>query len=157
MNLKILTITLITLSLDQITKIVISLFIELNTSVVIIKNFFYLTYHNNYGAAWGLFSGNNIVLLLASIFGTFIIYRYIATFKENKRNNIAFGLLLAGIAGNMLDRLFIGYVRDFLDFRLFNSTFPVFNVADSAIVIGVALLVIAILKGEDRCEVNSTK
>ena len=71
-------------------------------------------------------------------------------FKNNFRNNMAFGLLMGGIIGNLIDRLFLGYVRDFLAFRIFNYNYPVFNLADTFIVVGVILLIIAIIKGEDK-------
>ena len=71
------------------------------------------------------------------------------SFKQNKRNILAFGLLIGGIVGNLLDRIIFGYVRDFLDFYVFNYDFPVFNVSDMAIVAGIFLLIIAIVKGEE--------
>ena len=156
MNLKILIFATLILLIDQVTKVIVSSLIVLNTSVKVISNFFYLTYHHNYGAAWGILSKMNWLLIVASLIGIIVVYRYIRTFKENTRNSIAFGLLFGGISGNMIDRVFIGYVRDFLDFRIINN-FPVFNVADMAIVIGVLLLIVAILKGEDNREINRTK
>ena len=72
------------------------------------------------------------------------------SFKKNTRNNIAFSIMLAGIAGNLVDRVCLGYVRDFLDFNIFGYSYPVFNLADTFIVIGVILLIIAIIKGEDK-------
>ena len=85
----------------------------------------------------------------------FIIYRYMYNFKQNKRNNIAFGLIIGGIVGNLIDRVFLGYVRDFLSFKIFSYNYPIFNFADIFIVIGVFLLIIAILKGEDNNAKNS--
>ena len=80
------------------------------------------------------------------------------TFKNNTRNHIAFGLVYGGIIGNFIDRIFIGYVRDFIDVRIINYHYPVFNIADSAIVIGIILLIIAIIKKEDsHHEVSSSK
>ena len=73
------------------------------------------------------------------------------SFKKNRRNNIAFGLILGGIFGNLIDRILKGYVIDFLDFKIFNYDYPVFNIADIAIVVGVILLGYAILRKEDKC------
>ena len=70
---------------------------------------------------------------------------------------MAFGLLLGGLSGNLIDRLFFGYVRDFLDFYIFGYDYPVFNIADICIVFGVILLIIAVLKGEDTNEDNSNR
>ena len=78
-------------------------------------------------------------------------------FKLNRRNIIAFGLLFGGIIGNLLDRFILGYVRDFLDFYILGYDFPVFNISDCAIVIGIILLIIAIIKGEEVSGKDSSK
>ena len=156
-NKKILTVAMITLAIDQISKAVLESIIKLGTTKTIINNFFYLTSCHNDGAAWGILSNQTLLITLGTTFAFFVIYRFIYTFKENKRNNIAFGLVLGGLAGNLIDRVFLGYVRDFFDFLIFNYSFPVFNVADVAIVIGVFLLIIAILKGEDVNENNGKR
>lgn len=157
MNRKILTIAMVTLVVDQITKSILGNLIKLGTTKQIIKNFFYITTVHNDGAAWGIFSNQSIIIIIGTIISFFIIYKFIYGFKKNTRNNIAFGLVLGGLAGNLCDRLFLGYVRDFLDFIIFKYDFPVFNIADVAIVIGVILLIIAIIKGEDVNENNSKR
>ena len=70
-------------------------------------------------------------------------------FVKNERNILAFGMLFGGIFGNLSDRLFLGMVRDFLKFKIFGYNFPVFNVADICITVGIGLLVIGMIKGED--------
>lgn len=155
MNKKILTISIIAFSLDQISKILTGVFLKLNSSIKIIPNFFYLTLVHNEGAAWGLFSNAKIIIALGTLVALVLIYHYIYCFKPNKRNTLAFGLLIGGLAGNLIDRLMFGYVRDFLDFYIFNYDYPVFNIADICIVFGVILLIIAVLKGEDVNENNS--
>lgn len=157
MNRKILTIAMVTLVIDQITKSIIGNIIKLGTTKQVIKDFFYLTTVHNNGAAWGLFSNKTIFITLGTIISFFVIYKFIYGFKKNTRNNIAFGLVLGGLAGNLVDRLLLGYVRDFFDFIIFKYEFPVFNIADIAIVIGVILLIIAIFKGEDVNENNSKR
>lgn len=151
-----LLLTIITLICDQISKVFICSYITKGTSLKIINNFFYLTPNNNYGASWGLFQNHNILLIIISIIALFILLRYSYSFKSNKKNDIAFSILVGGIAGNLIDRIFLGYVRDFLDFRIFDYNFPIFNLADSFIVIGVVCLIIAIIKGEDK-NGNSSK
>ena len=157
MNRKILSIAMITLVIDQITKTIIGNLIKLGTTKQVIKNFFYLTTVHNDGAAWGIFSNYQFIIIIGTIISFFVIYKFTYGFKTNTRNNIAFGLLLGGLSGNLIDRLFLGYVRDFLDFIIFSYDFPVFNIADVAIVIGVLLLIIAIIKGEDVNENNSKR
>lgn len=157
MNKKILTVAMIALAIDQISKTVLGNLIKLGTTKTIINNFFYLTSCHNDGAAWGILSNQTLLITIGTIIAFFVIYRFIYTFKENTRNNIAFGLVLGGLAGNLIDRVFLGYVRDFFDFLIFNYSFPVFNVADIAIVAGVFLLIIAILKGEDVHDNNSKR
>lgn len=155
MNKKILIYSSIFLILDQISKILIDLYLSINQSIRVINNFFYITSVNNYGAAFGFFNEKIYLLIIFTILSLFIIFRFINTFKLNKRNNIAFSLLLGGIMGNLLDRLFLGYVRDFLDFNILGYDFPVFNFGDTFIFLGVVLLIIAIFKGEDHA--NSSR
>lgn len=150
MNRKIFAIAVSSLFIDQITKILIGIFFALNEKVILIPKFFSIHFIENYGAAWSLFSNKVDFLIIISLSAIFIIYRYMYNFKHNKRNNIAFGLILGGIVGNLIDRIFLGYVRDFLSFKIFLYDYPVFNFADTFIVIGIVLLIFAILKGEAK-------
>lgn len=68
---------------------------------------------------------------------------------KNVNKNISFYILLGGIIGNFIDRIFLGYVRDFLDFRIFNYNFPIFNISDICICIGIFLMIIEVVK-EDK-------
>ncbi len=157
MKKKIVFIAIIVLAIDQISKIIATTFLKLNYSVQVINKFFYLTLCQNEGAAWGLFSNNKAVIIIGTIIAIALIYHFVYVFKDNKRNNIAFGLLIGGLLGNLVDRIIFGYVRDFLDFYIFKYDYPIFNVADICIVIGVALLMIAVIKGEDSNESDSKK
>lgn len=150
MNRKILIIAALTLLIDQVSKVAISTFLRLNEEVILIKNFFSLHYINNYGAAWNILNNKVSIIIGMSIIALIIIYRFMYLFQINKRNNIAFGLVVGGLVGNLMDRWLFGYVRDFLDFQIFRYDYPVFNFADMAIVLGVILLMYAIIKGEDR-------
>lgn len=157
---KIIIITLVILIFDQLSKILISSNMDLGQSHMMINNFFYITYLHNYGAAWGIMQNQRIILIVISLIALVIMYRFMLNFKNNVRNMIAFGLLFGGILGNLIDRLLIGSVRDFIDFRIFGYHFPVFNISDMAIVCGVGLLIIAIIKGEDNennCRGKSNK
>ncbi|MFA6777595.1 MAG: signal peptidase II [Bacilli bacterium] len=151
----ILIITTMILFLDQISKSIIDAYMNLNDRIDLIPNLFSLNYTNNYGGAWSILNNQVTFLIIITIIIMIIIYRYMNTFKNNKRNALAFGLLFGGITGNLLDRLFLGYVRDFIAFKIFNYNFPVFNISDIAIVLGTFLLIIAIIKGEDHVNKSS--
>ncbi len=157
MNKKILLISTIVLALDQISKAIIDITMKTTQSIEIIKNFFALTYYQNNGAGWGIFSGRVSLLILLTFLVLIILYRYMYSFKSNKRNILAFGLLIGGIVGNLLDRLIFGFVRDFLDFTIFGYDFPIFNISDMAIVVGIFLLIVAIFKGEEVNERNKSR
>ena len=149
------TISVIVLLLDQIIKGVINNYIGLNETVTVIPKFFYLTNIENAGAAWGILPNKTNFLIIFTVLALVLLYEYIRLFKKSNKNALIFGLLIGGIAGNLVDRLFAGYVRDFIGFTIFKYNFPVFNISDICIVIGAILLIIAILKGEDKSEVRS--
>lgn len=150
MNKKIFFISVLVIIFDQVSKLVIENILNVGQSITIIKNFFSLTYINNYGAAFGIFKNSPIFLLFISVVALILIYSNSFNFKSNKKNDLAFGFITGGILGNIIDRLFLTYVRDFLSFKLFSWYAPVFNIADSAIFVGVILLIIAIIKGDDK-------
>ena len=141
----------VVLIIDQLTK----MFID--KSRTIIEGIFYLNPVNNHGAAWSMFNNQTIFLISVSLVILVILFRYQVFFKMNIRNKIAFGLVYGGLLGNLLDRVMFGYVRDFLDFTIFGYNYPIFNLADTCLVIGVILLIIAIFKGEDNLEKNKSK
>lgn len=151
MNYGIIIISIFILLIDQVTKALASIYLTLNKSLDIITNFFSLTLTNNYGAAFGIFKYSNTLLIIATLIILIILYKYMHSFKKNMRNKIAFGFILGGVFGNLIDRIIKGYVIDFFDFKIFNYDYPVFNVADIAIVIGVILLGYAIIRKEDKC------
>lgn len=153
MNKRMIAISTIFLIIDQITKAIIELN---NVKVVVIKDFFNLTYVQNTGAAWSMFQGKTALLIIVSVVMLALIYNMTFSFSRSKFNDFAFGLLFGGVLGNLVDRVFYGFVRDFLDFKIFGYNFPVFNIADSAIIIGVMLLIITSIKGDNK-DGNSSK
>ena len=138
------------LILDQLSKSIIEVYIKLNESITIINNFFNLTVAHNTGGAWSIFNNHSYLFIIFSLIAVVLLINLMFSFKKNKRNNWGFMLLIGGILSNLCDRIFLGYVRDFLDFKIFNYDYPIFNIADMAIVMGVILLIIAIIKGEDK-------
>jgi signal peptidase II len=149
---RLLNIAGLILVLDQITKVLIQYSIPFESSyfppdrVTIIENFFYLVHIGNKGAAWGMFSEYSGILTLLSFAVLLFIY-YFRKHLELQRGTvqIAFGLLIGGILGNLIDRIRVGHVIDFIDIHLpFTLPYilpygrwPAFNIADSAIVIGM--------------------
>ena len=156
MNKKIYGLTLLILILDQISKSLIEVFFTFGESVTIINNFFYITVMHNTGGAWSIFENYSFIFIILSVFALVLMIKLMFNFKNNLRNSIAFACTCGGILSNLADRIFLGHVRDFLDFNIFGYDYPIFNIADIAIVIGAILLIIAIIKGEDKIE-NSSK
>tara|TARA_Y100000589_G_scaffold212874_1_gene200723 strand:- start:270 stop:728 length:459 start_codon:yes stop_codon:yes gene_type:complete len=128
----------IVISLDQISKYLISL----NYDYFLDKNIliFSINYIRNYGAAFNIFEGNRIFLSSISIFSSLILI-YFIFFKErlNPIDRIGLSLILSGSLGNGIDRIIKGYVIDFIKLKLFD--FPIFNIADIAINIGCIILI----------------
>ena len=156
MNKKTYFLAILVLVIDQISKSLIEVFYTLNESITIIKDFFYITVVYNTGGAWSIFNNYSYIFIIFSVIATIILFKFMFSFKNNLRNNIAFGLTIGGILSNLADRIFLSHVRDFLDFKIFGYDYPIFNIADIAIVVGVFLLIIAIIKGEDKID-GSTK
>ena len=155
LNKKTYIIAVLVLIIDQVSKSLIEIFFKLNESVVVIKDFFYITVAHNTGGAWSIFSDHSYLFIIASVIAILLLIKFMFGFKNNLRNNIAFACLFGGIFSNLADRIFLGYVRDFLDFKIFGYDYPIFNIADVTIVVGVLLLVVAVIKGEDKRDKNS--
>ena len=132
--------------IDQLSKFFLSNNLAINKSVPVIKNFFHLTLIHNTGIAFGVLKGSSNVILIVTLIGlVLIIYSLKKDFLVDKNllsqkfllvRKIAIGFIVGGAIGNMIDRIFFGYVIDFLDFRVW----PVFNLADSFITIGAVIL-----------------
>lgn len=132
------SITLIIILLDQLIKYLISKYMRPSQSIPLIKNFLYLTYIKNTGAGFGILKGSNTILIFTSLIIIGIILFYFDRIIKEKPIHIPIALILGGAIGNLIDRLFLGYVIDFIDFRVW----PTFNLADSCITIGALWLVV---------------
>ena len=143
--------------IDQVIKIIIKNNIKLNTDIKVIDNFFYLSHVHNDGAAFSMFSGNIIFLIIITIIALVAIYMIFI--KDKKLSNlyiILIGMLIGGILGNFIDRIIYNYVIDYLSFIIFGYYFPVFNFADICIVISIISIVILEFK-EDICVKSKLK
>ena len=150
-NRRIAALALFILVLDQITKWMVLRTLRLGDEKVVIPGFFHLVHRDNTGAAWSLFTGNNAVLAAVALVALFVLYFSRHHFNAHTlTGQFAFGLIFGGIIGNLTDRLLPGRhaVVDFLHFYMARRgtnnifDFPAFNVADSAICTGVALIFI---------------
>jgi signal peptidase II len=130
--------------LDQASKEWVRLEFGVGESRPIIEGFFSLTYVRNTGAAWGVMGGQNTSLTVLS----FVMLAVLMVFRrsclaDTWAHRIALGSMIGGILGNLADRLRLGWVTDFLDFYWRNHHWPAFNVADSAICIGVGIYILS--------------
>jgi signal peptidase II len=145
-------IILLILILDQASKWLVARTVMLYGRLTVIPGFFNITHIHNKGAIFGAFSrtGNRLtflVLTAASLVALgLVIYYFIKTPASELGMKLALSLILAGALGNLLDRVFRGYVIDFLDFYVGRWHWPFFNVADSCITIGALLLLFFFLK-----------
>lgn len=154
---KIFIISFIILVVDIISKrLIISSMIE-RESINIINNFFSITYARNTGVAFSFLDGYVDLIVIVTLIIIVMMFMYI---KNNIRNNIevvSYSLVIGGAVGNLLDRIIYGYVVDFLDFNIFGYKAPIFNLADTFIVIGVMMLIIFSRENGGKNEVNSRK
>lgn len=133
------------LVLDLVTKYVIDGMYEEGTGVSAIPGLFNIISVHNYGAAWGIFEGSQVMLIIMSLIflGIFIWY-FIVEKKKSWLLIVTFAFLFAGCLGNLYDRIVFGYVRDFIQFAFWQS-FPIFNFADTFLTIGVIMFIIYLL------------
>jgi len=124
---------LVVFLLDQFTK---SLARNISEPIVLINNFLSLTFITNTGAGFGIFKGFNTVFIFVSLIAVGLILTFIDKIK--KKEIIYFALIIGGIFGNLIDRIFYGSVVDFIDF----SFWPAFNIADAGLTIGVIGLIV---------------
>ena len=150
-----LAVSLAVLFLDQWSKGLVTRTMEVHQSRTVIPDVFDLTYVRNTGAAFGLFasvdSSVKAILLNSIAVIVFLIVSAYAVRSSHKsiRLQVGLALILGGAVGNLLDRVRFGYVVDFLDFAISGHHWPAFNVADSAICIGVGLLFLDMLGSDD--------
>lgn len=149
-----LVVSLAVLLLDQWTKGIVTRAFEVHQTSSVIAGLFDITYVRNSGAAFGLFasvdSSIKAILLNSVAVLVFLVVSAYALRSSHRsiRLQLGFALILGGAVGNLLDRVRFGYVVDFLDFSISGHHWPAFNVADSAICVGVGLLFLDMLRNE---------
>ncbi|WP_307406395.1 signal peptidase II [Neobacillus ginsengisoli] len=142
-------IALFVILLDQFTKWLIVSKMQFGDSITIINNILYITSHRNRGAAWGILQGQMWLFYAITLIVIVAIIYYLQKAAKGKwLLGVSLSLMLGGAIGNFLDRVIRKEVVDFIHTYIFGYNFPVFNIADSALVIGVILLMIQMLRDE---------
>jgi len=153
-NLLLLGIALVVILVDQATKFIIRQNLALGQAWLPFapSEFFRFVYWQNTGAAFGIFQDGNMVLkVLTSVIILFILFYYQRIPYEQKFVRICLAIMLGGALGNLIDRFNFGYVLDFIAV----GSFPVFNVADSCVTVGVGLLILALLLEDKKARTHS--
>lgn len=150
MRLGILTIILVII--DQLSKYYIQSTMMLGESIPVWEDIFHITYILNPGAAFGMMANQTafFIVLALAIVGA-VIYFYPTIRRESRVMKLGIGLLLGGAIGNLIDRVQIGMVVDFFDFRIW----PIFNIADIGIVCGAGIILGVSFLTRDKSEVNA--
>lgn len=132
---------IVVILVDQLTKYVVINNMEIGQSIPVIENFLHITFVRNPGAAFGMLPYQTLFFIIITVIVSLLIIYYYRTLPDGY-TWLRFGLSLqlGGAIGNLIDRISEGYVVDFIDFKIWP---PVFNVADSAIVVGIAIFIIA--------------
>jgi len=147
-------VTLFSLFVDQLTKVYIDRAMDLHQSIPVINELFSITYIRNKGAAFGFLANTSYRLpffIFISIVAVFVIlFAYRKLRGDQKLAQVSLALILSGAVGNLIDRVRLGEVIDFLDVYWKSYHWPAFNIADSAICVGVFFLAIDMLREESR-------
>lgn len=152
MKRKIVLVALFTIVFDQIIKYVFSTFI---TGFTVIPGFLSFIYAKNTGVAFSMLSNQRVIIIIISIILLTALYMflkkdYLSLKKDDTLTDVTYGLLFGGILGNLIDRIFRGYVVDYVSLNIFGYDFPIFNLADVAITIGVILLFIITIRNDKK-------
>ncbi|MFN7927306.1 MAG: signal peptidase II [Blastocatellia bacterium] len=154
---------LLVLIADQVTKAWATAKLQLVDTMEILPNFFRLTYARNRGVAFSLFADSQfetkwILAGISTIAAVGVGYYLVRSAANSRRLNLALSFLLAGIVGNLIDRVRLGEVVDFIDFHWYEKyTWPTFNIADASICIGAVLLALEMLREEKVSQAQTTE
>ena len=141
--------------IDLATKTIVQNTMELYQSIDVIEGFFSIMYLQNTGAAWSILEGQKAFFIVVSSAVCTILLKTFIKEKEDPIILAGLALMFAGAFGNLFDRVVHGYVRDMLAFNIFGYDFPVFNIADVSLVIGVGLIALAVIIEERRSKSNA--
>ena len=143
-NLLWLILSFVIIVFDQLTKFFIMNKMQLGDSIEIVEGFLYIAYTRNTGAAWGIFGEHTEYLAIFSVVASLVLV-YVLLHMKRGFGALSLAIVIGGAVGNAIDRIQLGWVVDFIDTYVFGYDFPTFNIADSAITVGVCFLVIYML------------
>ncbi|WLR52269.1 signal peptidase II [Bacillus tianshenii] len=134
---------LLIICIDQITKWLVVTKMTLGQNIPVIEGFFYLTSHRNRGAAWGMLQGQMWFFYIITVVVVIAVIFYLEKVRKKERLlSWALALILGGAIGNFIDRVLRQEVVDFINVYIFNYNYPIFNIADSSLVVGVIFVMI---------------
>lgn len=137
--------------IDQVIKLLIINNLKVNESLTIINNLFYLSYVQNEGSAWNILYVSQWFFIILSLLAIYTIISYfLLDVNITKIEAFAYASILGGIIGNLIDRFIHGYIIDYIDILIGSYHYPIFNLADSFIVIGVVIIIWTLLKGNKK-------
>lgn len=155
---RILLLSFFVVIVDQITKFLIRLSFEYGKPQNIVGDWVRLTYIENPGMAFGIQVGGQTFFTIFAILATIVIFVYILRARQERwLLRVALALILGGAIGNLIDRFLYGKVVDFIDVGIGETRWPIFNVADSAVTIGMIILVILVIFDRNTQEVDEPK
>ena len=154
MKKKMLIIASLIVLADLVSKTVVQSNMQLYESIPVMPGFFSITYLVNTGAAWSILEGQRWFFIVLASGTLFVLAHMYRKEKDNVWLISGLALMIAGTFGNLFDRIVHGYVRDMLSFIIFNYDFPVFNIADVSLFIGVGLIAVAIYLDERKEKAN---
>lgn len=138
---KFFLLTTLLIFIDQIIKILIRSTLSIYETIVIVPKILNITYVQNTGAAFSMLEGKQIFLTIISVIVLIGMFYYIKKNKLDKLEYVIFSLIISGIIGNLIDRLLLNYVTDFIEFIILGKNMPIFNLADTFICVGFGLLI----------------
>lgn len=134
---------------DQLIKMIV---VNTNPNIEVIQNFFQIIYVKNYGVAWSMFNNKQFIIIIFSILAIGYLIKLLYDYRLFPIIEIGLTMMIAGAFGNFIDRIVRGFVVDYIDVIVFGYDFPVFNFADSILVLGVIVIFIEVIRNEVKGE-----
>lgn len=138
------------LMVDMLSKFLVSNCLVLSERIEVVPKFFYVTYTKNTGVAFSFLEGRMSFIVIMTVVILLLLVVYLTKRNLCRLEKVAYGLVLGGAIGNLLNRVMNGYVIDFIDVHIFSYHYPIFNLADTFIVVGIVLILFDMMWKERR-------